>query len=344
METHVRSKSLFRGGNAVRFILPLALCACVVEPPTETILGAGSAREAIIVDEDDRGPLTDLTLMDQVGTLKRADVVTCTGFFTGSDEIMTARHCLADLSHLSDLTFISGNGDEYVVVDVRDASSNADIVRLTVEGADGSARGVPLRPGHLDPTKPVLLVAFDKEFEELVVAPGDAPIAEGAPGVLLHSMDTIPGSSGAPIVQDGWAVAIHIGALHAAEGEEDEIDFSELDDELAADEEPLRNVAIDINARRSADLSRVDGSLCLERYYGWGRHYHHRRGHYWGKYRRWGWGHGGYYGYGWPYHRHRSYHWGKRWGYGCGGHYRYGYHGGRSYGRHYGYGRYYGYR
>jgi hypothetical protein len=159
-----------------------------------------------IVGTDDRVVLHDLELLEIVGTFVSPHG-TCTAFLSGYDEITTAAHCYKQ-DNLKAYAFYSANSQRYSKIDgllSRDEKTDLAVFRL--EEAFESYLGF----GILNPDQPIQVVAAQFESETLLVSSQNISFLSDD-GRFTHTADTVPGNSGAPILQGNRAVGVHIGA------------------------------------------------------------------------------------------------------------------------------------
>jgi hypothetical protein len=179
----------------------LSLLSCSLE--------AGSpAFTKAIIGEDDREPANDISFAPLIGRVSIGEI-SCTAFAVASDEIMTASHCLPADGNFDATTakFIAADRASYGLTELLLLDARKDIAVLkTAQRFPSYFERAPLMGGSL------MLVAFDPatgglaadrscEYEKTI---------ESA-GAIVHSCDSVPGESGAPLLQDGKVVGVHVG-------------------------------------------------------------------------------------------------------------------------------------
>ncbi len=182
-------------------------------------LGAelGTIHQAAILGDDSRTPLTESELGAMVGTLRSAeDKALCTGFFSGIKEVTTAHHCLGERWAGEGQRFVTADKQEYWVLGLKRWNKESDLVVLNVErptfggAVEQTQKFLVTRPMVSD--RSAIIISFDPKRSEFLVNEGTAPVRMADhPGVLSHELDTIPGSSGSPIIQGDSVVAMHVG-------------------------------------------------------------------------------------------------------------------------------------
>lgn len=185
------------------------------------------SESAAIIGEDNR----QLTKANHksLGYVK-ADGNICTGFLTKNDEVTTAGHCLREIDDLNAISFVH-RGQSYETVQVR-YNELLDIARISLEkSVEG---GVALNSSEPDFSQAITVVGIDAQNPARHFSSKSTqqhPL-EGRPGFLSYDADTLPGISGAPLLQEGKVVGVHLGSsldkkmnyaaiidFHADEGE-----------------------------------------------------------------------------------------------------------------------------
>ena len=167
-----------------------------------------SSKTTAIIGENDLAPEQDPLLRSTIGQLKISDSI-CTAFVTGTNQITSAAHCLKDTQtkDLTALSFTSGAGVSAKIVKIETLDRKKDYLALTTDTSFpkvlelGSLQGNSLKLVGFDTGKGGLYAPSNCRLEERVAKSG----------VFSHSCDTLPGYSGAPLLQQGKVVGIHLG-------------------------------------------------------------------------------------------------------------------------------------
>lgn len=169
--------------------------------------GSPSVAKAII-GEDNREPATNPSLARLIGRISIGET-TCTAFASASNEITTASHCLP-IDEKFDATsakFSSADGKLYALTELLLLDALKDIaIFKTAENLPSYFERAPLLGGSLmlvavDPKTGGLTADRSCQYEKTI---------ESA-GAIVHSCDSVPGESGAPLLQDGKVVGVHVG-------------------------------------------------------------------------------------------------------------------------------------
>gem|GEM_PF-3436531 len=193
---------------------------------------AGSSGVKQVIGDNDLVPEQDQTLRATVGLLT-LDKGVCTAFVTGKNEITTAAHCITEAKSLTDreyyrkLSFRTGTGVTTALSDVADVNAKQDrLVLTTVHSFDkvlnvGKAVGTRLKVVGYDstPGKQDLYTNEGCKLEKRIPRSG----------VFTHSCDTIPGMSGAPMLEGNLVVGIHLGYQQAIDRNA-AFDFDQIND------------------------------------------------------------------------------------------------------------------
>ncbi|MFW7382325.1 MAG: trypsin-like serine peptidase [Oligoflexus sp.] len=169
------------------------------------LLGCGESSDhsmiKSIIDEDDRKPSTH----SAVGGFFSKDF--CTAFAVSEDEIVTANHCYDE-----DVGGWFTLGDEsYIVTDTVEIVKKSDYIRLKIDGE--LSNWLEVTDSFYDEGT---ILSFDrhtifKNSGSLFQVISDDKVLAGH---IVHNMDSVPGSSGSPILNnEGKVFAIHLGAV-----------------------------------------------------------------------------------------------------------------------------------
>jgi hypothetical protein len=185
--------------------------------PVQRQIEQSSQKINLIFGQDDRisvakerientkvGQLRILRL-DEKGRLRPTNTV-CTAFASGRNQITTAGHCWQGEENKFYI-FMDGNKNVHRVVGkVPELSNGNTLVLYTPDISQW------IDAGSLDATKPVSMISYSKDRDALTEVLNDKPLQLDPSGnFLLSEMDSLPGASGSPILQDGKVVAVHQG-------------------------------------------------------------------------------------------------------------------------------------
>jgi hypothetical protein len=158
----------------------------------------------------------------------------CTGYISAKFEVTTAAHCIEEGS---EYTLKTAAGQIFKILGTKVRRDQADMVILKID-----SEGTPLELAAFDSSADAFMVAMSTK-EQMLLSSSIGEIKEAdLKGVLLHSYDSEPGSSGAPIIQRGKVVALHIGFVPSQD----------------------RNIAVSLNRLNAVDLEQFLGEIQKE--------------------------------------------------------------------------------
>jgi V8-like Glu-specific endopeptidase len=167
--------------------------------------GDQSASVQQIVGGDDRIPAGQ-SYSDVVGSLSFGDYHVCTAYFSAPNVISTANHCAPATENLERYSFKTQSGKTFALKNLVKNLSTRNAAFETVVQSSKFLESAPF-----DNQRPVNIVSYSaKSNRYLESAIGKAKMTVQG---LLHTLDTEPGSSGAPVLQGGRVVAVHEGGL-----------------------------------------------------------------------------------------------------------------------------------
>lgn len=155
---------------------------------------------------DTRSVSTDKHLDSQIGLFYSGSEV-CNAFISGQNEITTAAHCYKT-SDLKDTIFTTVDGNDVLLLSVKKINIDTDIIVFNVADQASFIESSTFDPNETFSIMSVnihtkILTVIDNCTRDNILAKHD--------GVIKHRCDTSFGTSGAPIVQNGKAVGVHIG-------------------------------------------------------------------------------------------------------------------------------------
>jgi hypothetical protein len=176
-----------------------SLAACGVSESESNQLG--------IIGIDERVEYIETDLNNHVGQILLSGVPICSAFVSRQFEITTAAHCVVE-EFLSDYSFSSIGGVTSKFLDVAYKNENADF--LSLETANEFKDW--LEVAEYDEFLPTNIVGFNSDSNNFFTSTSSAGSNLVDNGLMFHTMDTKTGASGAPILQDGKVIAMHIGS------------------------------------------------------------------------------------------------------------------------------------
>jgi hypothetical protein len=209
-------KSIFKLGGGIAILLLSIAC---------TPKSRGSFVSAI-VGADDRKDLKDGPIEESVGyllyevdTSKNTKVkgqkgvhlkTICTAFASAEREVTTASHCYDNPKVLmqpdESLFFVSASGKKYSL-NSHKLDRKQGLLVLT-----SSEKLKPLKMGkEFVKGLKTEIISYRNDKKKLAINGNALSTTEPKHGILQHSMDTVPGSSGSPILQNGQVIAVHLG-------------------------------------------------------------------------------------------------------------------------------------
>lgn len=134
----------------------------------------------------------------------------CTAFASGFQEVTTAGHCFHKLEKHKAFLFVDGRGRIHRVLGMtyRSDAQAGDLARFYAPTVTEY-----FEKAEFDPAKPVSIVAYSEDRGTLSLSGAPNAVEEGDSGYILSTVDTARGASGAPVLQDGKAVAMHVGTV-----------------------------------------------------------------------------------------------------------------------------------
>lgn len=179
------------------FIIVSIFCGCGRDENSEL---------SIIVDNDDRTEIYEHD--DKIGSFVSESV--CTAFAVSSRTIITAEHCFNKNVGGQYLT----KNNSYYVVKVTSQHFSADVVELELNKNLKSYFEVTSHNKNLFSRiysiSDEKLLTNESNWYSSIYIEGLGDIE----GVFMHKLDTVPGSSGSPIVQNGKVTGIHLGSIY----------------------------------------------------------------------------------------------------------------------------------
>lgn len=168
-----------------------------------------SASVQQIVGKDDRSPAS-LSYSDVIGSLSFGDYHVCTAYLSAPNVVSTAVHCAPAQENIERYSFKTQSGKIF--------SLKKNLKNLS--GRNASFETFEQSPKFLESAtfniqEPVSIISYSSRSKRFLESP--AARAKLTTQGLLHTLDTEPGSSGAPVLQNGRVVAIHEGALIESE-------------------------------------------------------------------------------------------------------------------------------
>jgi V8-like Glu-specific endopeptidase len=169
----------------------------------------GESRLNQIIGDDDRREYRDSDRLSSVVKISVNGSVICSGYFSASNQITTAGHCIEETgtgTGISGFKVVNGLSEEFEISGVIERYNNSDTVILETKKYSDSYLG----KADLDVYSEVELIGYATDLNKFVNVSGASMETHG---LLLYKLDTLPGASGSPIIQDGKVVGVHIGTF-----------------------------------------------------------------------------------------------------------------------------------
>ncbi len=165
-----------------------------------------------IIGTDDRVVATDTALLAKIGTISVNGTKVCTGFLISGDIVATAYHCIPGTNRIivSKLQFHPRNFNPVDVAYIANANEKTDIAFLKLRNPI-SAEPFRVRE-FIDRQAPFSIISYDKASNRLLLSQKCDVRQEKQNAYLTHNCDTLPGASGAPVLQNGTVVGMHMGS------------------------------------------------------------------------------------------------------------------------------------
>ena len=161
-----------------------------------------------IIGQDNRKQVNDAAIKSLVGKIT-GPFGTCTAYISGKSELTTALHCV-DMAHPSQVMFTTDDNINIPILSEKEHFEKADVIKLNIPEQDNFIASekfqedLPLTVLGYDPKQNKILTdqCFFTEKEKNIF-----------PGVIFHGCDTLKGASGAPLLQNGKIVGLHVGTV-----------------------------------------------------------------------------------------------------------------------------------
>lgn len=195
------NRSTFKSACSLFTLLFCSQFACKGQTPV-------SSTPRQIVGDDNRIDVTNQALISAVGKLAQDNSAFCNAFRVSEEKIITARHCIVD-KDVDQLKFLTSNSSSRIL-SLESSYADSDVAMLTTEKSTMPGLPIAKQPESFRAGQ---LVGFDLKADKLKTDSTGRISDTDWPGVLHHSFDTIPGSSGSPIINSsGEVIAVHLGA------------------------------------------------------------------------------------------------------------------------------------
>jgi hypothetical protein len=158
-----------------------------------------------VIGQDDRIPAPQ-HYRELVGSLRYGDFHVCTAFLSAPNTVSTAAHCAPQQDRLSQYAFVTPSGR---TVSLRRRFRETSSRSVSFETVEPTSQFIDAAP--LNVNAPIELISYSGAQHELLQS--SSHTFEPTPQGILHELDTEPGSSGAPLIQNGRVVGVHEGAV-----------------------------------------------------------------------------------------------------------------------------------
>lgn len=205
-----------------KIVSVVCICSFIVScNPDE---GGAPSQVLQIVGDDNRTQLSDKTMRTALGAFLIDGQASCTAFATSSLQVVTAAHCYKGVE--ADQKYSFKTDDGVFALQLKQLIENADVAIFELEyDVLQNFYEVSMMPPQTTRSssegveRPLTqLVSVDIESMEYLITEtgymrnfGDQ--GGESSGIYLHTLDTLPGSSGSPILQNGKVVAVHLGSI-----------------------------------------------------------------------------------------------------------------------------------
>jgi V8-like Glu-specific endopeptidase len=170
------------------------------------------SKQSAIIGTNDLVQESDPKALAAQGTLQVPNR-TCNAFLIQSKQIAVAGHCADDPYAFVGFKFRNMNGKEARVIGIDFLDSNKDLVFFRLDTAYSDYYDFAGK--EVDVNQPIHIRAFD--FESKSLTGTDCSVVGLLPNKagFKHSCDSLPKYSGAPLLQDGKVVGVHLGHVPA---------------------------------------------------------------------------------------------------------------------------------
>ena len=161
-----------------------------------------------IIGQDNRKQVNDSAIKSLVGKIT-SPFGTCTAYISGKTELTTALHCV-DMAHTSQVMFTTDDNINIPILSEKKYFEQADVIKLIIPEQENF-----ISLGKFQSDLPLTVLGYDTGKERVLTDKCIFTEKEKNmfPGVIFHGCDTIKGASGAPLLQNGKVVGIHIGTV-----------------------------------------------------------------------------------------------------------------------------------
>ncbi|MBF0297669.1 MAG: hypothetical protein HQK51_03055 [Oligoflexia bacterium] len=163
------------------------------------------ALHAAIIGEDDRVATNDYELTKKVGSILYQGRAICTAFASSKNHVTTAAGCV-DEQNLRDYTFAFSDKKERKIQKLR-INKKTKLAVMFVDGINEFFSSSKLEDGR----QIVSVVTYRDSDNSIVKSEIGEVWFTPVSGLFYHTHSTDLGSAGAPILQNGKIVAVHLG-------------------------------------------------------------------------------------------------------------------------------------
>jgi hypothetical protein len=165
----------------------------------------GSAVDGIIGSDDRTSLSKEQSHANLVGSIRIDDQHICSGYISAVDEVTSAAHCTLATVSKERYKFVAAKEEVYQLSDITYLDDSTGVVRFSAK-----VKGEFIVQAELSLDKEATAIGYSLDKDEYTASTGRF-YDSGFPGLFLHDIDTVPGMSGSPILQDSKVVAVHIG-------------------------------------------------------------------------------------------------------------------------------------
>jgi hypothetical protein len=167
---------------------------------------SGTSQSKSIIGADNRTEFGDSNVGSKMGYLL-GPISRCSASLVDKNKILTAAHCVSEGRESTFQFQTADNSFSSHVLSVASRDNSLDTLFLTL--AKSTANFFEVSPVSKDDLAKARIVAFDPELGA-VTDLSDCMRGDDET-VFRHKCDTIPGYSGAPFIENGRIVAMHLG-------------------------------------------------------------------------------------------------------------------------------------
>jgi hypothetical protein len=181
--------------------LCLNMIALSCGPARDSESGASETKQ--IIGTDDRTATTNYS--EFIGIILRDGKPICNGWIGARHQVITSAHC--QKGNGETLEFVTSHGARVNLAGYTKPRINSEVIQYVAHIGETF---LPIAGTHdFKPSAPAKIYSYDLSSNTLVNSAPQGTSEEN--GLLRYELDTLPGASGSPIIQDGRVVGVHLG-------------------------------------------------------------------------------------------------------------------------------------